>query len=146
MKGKTIGRIAVLVLAIAFVAGCATGAKGPSDADAVKALLGSWNTAMVAKNIDKIMATYAEDFAHDGYDYQGANKAALRKFVEECNQMGYFDGLEIASGNAATAIKGGVATITGIQCTNNQGTVTVGLTAKKSKAGWLITDMTIEGL
>ena len=146
MKGKLIGRIGALVLAIACVAGCATGGKGPSDAEAVKALLGSWNAALVGKSTDKIMAAYAEGFSHDGNDYQAADKAALRKFVDDCAQNGYFDGLQISLGDAVTTIKGDTATIAGIECVNYQGTVTIGLTAKKGKAGWLIADMTIEGL
>jgi hypothetical protein len=146
MKGKMVGRIGVLVLAIAYVAGCATGVKGPSDAELVKALLGSWKAAMLEKNVDKIMTVYAEGFSHDGFEYQAANKAAFRKFVEDCDHAGYFDGLQIAFDAAVTTIKGDVATVTGIRCDNYQGTVTIGLTAKKDKAGWLITDMTIEGL
>ncbi len=146
MKGKLVGWIGVLVLVIACVAGCATGGKGPSDAEAVQALLTSWKAVMAEKNIDKIVAMYAENFAHDGYDYQAADKAALRKFVDDCNQAGYFDGLEISFVAAQTAIKDGTATISGIQCDNSQGSVTVGFVAKKGKAGWLFTDMSIEGL
>jgi ketosteroid isomerase-like protein len=136
----------VLVLAIAYMAGCATSGKGPSDEESVKALLGSWKAALLEKNVDKILATYAEGFSHDGYEYQAVGKAALRKFVEDCNHAGYFDGLQIALTDAVTAIKGDMATISGIRGDNYQGTVTIGLTAKKDKAGWLITDMTIEGL
>lgn len=146
MKGKFIVCIGVLVLAAACVAGCATGGKGPSDAESVKALLASWKAVMFEKNADKIMATYAEGFSHDGSDYQAADKAALRKFVDDCKQAGYFDGLEISFVAAQTAIKGDTATISGIQCDNTQGTVTVAFVAKKGKTGWLFTDMSIEGL
>lgn len=38
------------------------------------------------------------------------------------------------------------ATVAGVQYKNDQGSVTVGLTARKGKTGWLITDMSIEGL
>ena len=146
MKGKLIGRIGVLVLVIACVVGCATYGKGPSDAEAVQALLASWKAVMLEKNVDKIMAMYAEGFSHDGYDYQAADKAALRKFVDDCNQAGYFDGLEISFVAAQTAIQGDAATISGIQCDNTQGTVTIAFVAKKGKAGWLFTDMSIEGI
>ena len=146
MKGKFIGWIGVLVLVIACAVGCATGGKGPSDAESVKALLASWKAAMLEKNADKIMATYAEGFSHEGNDYQAADKAGLRKFVDECKLAGYFDGLEISFAATETVIQGDAATISKIQCDNTQGTVTVALVAKKGKTGWSFTNMSIEGL
>jgi ketosteroid isomerase-like protein len=146
MKKKTVWQIGVLVLAVVAVVGCATSGKGPSDQELVKALLGSWKGAIIEKNADKILATYADDFTHDGPDYQAADKAGLRKFVAECDQAGYFDGVTISFDNAPTAIQGNAATISGIQFTNNQGSVTVEMTAKKGKTGWLIANMSIEGM
>ena len=146
MSTRSLWQVGVMVLAVLALIWCATGVKGPSDEELVKSLLTAWKGAILEKNADKIMAAYAESFAHDGYEYQAANKAALRKFIDECKLAGYFDGLQISLGEAVTAIKGDTATISGIPCTNYQGTVTIGLTAKKGKAGWLIADMTIEGL
>ena len=54
MKKKTVWQIGVLVLAVVAVAGCATGGKGPSDQELVKALLGSWKGAIIEKSADKI--------------------------------------------------------------------------------------------
>jgi hypothetical protein len=146
MKRKTVWQVGVLVLGIVFVFGCATGGKGPSDEELVKGLLTSWKGAILEKNADKIMATFAESFSHAGYEYQAADKAALRKFIDDCDRQGYFDGVKISFDTAATAIRGDTAIISGIDYTNSQGAVTVDLTAKKGKTGWLITDMTIQGL
>ncbi len=146
MKGRIVFGIGMAVLAALLVIGCATGGKGPSDEEQVQGLLSSWKSALLEKNTDRILATYADSFAHAGFDYQGADKKALRKFVEDCKQAGYYDGLELSWDKGATKIQGDTAIVSGIKATNYQGTVTIGLTAKKGKTGWLIADMSIEGL
>lgn len=146
MKQKTVWQIGVLLLTVVAVAGCATGGKGPSDQDLVQGLVTSWKGAILEKNFDKIMATCADNFSHDGSDYQAADKAALRKFIDVCDRQGYFEGVSISFDKAVTTIQGDTATISGIQYVNDKGTVTIALTAKKGKAGWLITNMNIEGL
>jgi len=146
MKEKTVRQIGVLVLAVVLAVGCASLGKGPSDKDQVQAMLGAWKAAAIEKNTDKMMALYSEEFSHSGSDYQAADKAALRKFSEECKQKGYFDGVEIATNNATINIQGNMATISGIDWTNNQGTAAIELTAKKGKTGWLIANMSIAGI
>ena len=146
MRTRSLWQVGVMLLAVLALIGCATGVKGPSDEELVKSLLTAWKGAILEKNADKMMAAFAEDFSHHGYEYEAADKAALRKFVDNCEQQGYFSGVEISFDGASTLIKGDTATVSGIQFKNDQGTVTVELKAKKGKAGWLIADMNIEGL
>lgn len=146
MKQKVVFQIAVLVLAVGLAAGCATVSKGPSDAVQVQNLLNAWKAAALEINIDKMMATFADSFSHNGSDYQAADKAALKKFAESNKEQGYFDGVTITLDGAATEIKGDTATITGVQWGISQGTVTINLTAKKTKTGWLFTDMAVIGI
>lgn len=146
MSTKTFCQMVVIALAAVALAGCATGGKGPSDEEQIQALVAAWKAAVIAKNTDAIMATCSEAFSHAGYEYDAADKAALREFVDDCDDMGYFDDVEISCDGASTAIDGASATVTGIEFSNNQGSVTVDLVLKKEKAGWLITDMTIHGL
>ena len=148
MKKNVLVMAGVLVLAVVVsVGGCATGGgKGPSDADAVQGLLGAWKAAILEKNADKMLATFSEGFSHKGYEYEAADKAALKDFIDDCEQQGYFDGVEVVLDNATTTIEGDTATVAGIQYVTDQGSATVDLTAKKDKSGWLITDMAIQGI
>jgi hypothetical protein len=131
------------------IGGCATSGgqcKGLSDEEAVQALLGSWKAAILEKNADKMLANFSESFAHKGYEYEAANKAALKAFVDDCEQQGYFDGVEVVLDDATTTINGAAATVAGIQYVTDQGSATIDLTLKKDKSGWLISDMAIQGI
>jgi ketosteroid isomerase-like protein len=136
-----LGMAAVLV-----TSGCATSGRVLSDTDQIDALLGEWKAAILAKHADRLMATYSENFAHDGYEYDAEDKAGLREYIEGSIDQGGFDDVEVSMENAEIAIEEGAATVYPIDYTNWEGSITIGLTLTKEKAGWLITDMAIEGL
>ena len=72
----------LLAVTAALVAGgCAI--VGGSDGDQIAALLGEWNEAILAKDSDRLMATYSENFAHDGYEYDAVDKAGVREYIED---------------------------------------------------------------
>ena len=106
MKQKVVCQVAVLVLTVGLAVGCSTMCKGPSDAEQVQNLLNAWKTGALEKNIDKIMATIADEFSHSGSDYQAADKAALKKFAESSKEQGYFEGVDISLDSAKTDIQG----------------------------------------
>lgn len=126
--------------------GCATTGSGVSDEDQIGAVLGQWKEGILAKDADKIMATYSENFAHDGYDYQGKDKAGLREFIESGIDEGRFDDVELKMEYTDIAIEEDTATVYPIDYTIWEGTVTIELILTKEDAGWLITDMAIEGM
>lgn len=126
--------------------GCATTGSGVSDEDQIGALLGQWKEAILAKDADKIMATYSENFAHDGYDYQARNKAGLREFIDGSIAQGAFDSVDVSMQYMTIKIEEDKATVYPIEYTNWEGSVTMKLVLAKERAGWLITDMAIEGL
>ena len=154
MKKNALVVVGVLVLAVVVcMAGCATSggqgqskSKGPADKEAVQKLLGAWKAAILEKNVDKMLVTFAESFSHKGYEYEAANKAALKAFIKDCEQQGYFKNAQISLDSATTTIQGATATVAGIQYVTDQGSATIDLTAKKDKSGWLITDMAIQGI
>jgi len=134
------------IAAILVTSGCATTGSGASDGDQIGALLGQWKAAVLAVDADKIMATYSENFSHDGYEYDAEDKAGLREYVEVSIAQGNFDDVEVYMEDADIAIEEGTATVYPIEYTNWEGTITIELTLTKEKAGWLINDMVIEGL
>jgi len=132
---------------VALVGGCATyGGGGASDEECIDTVLKAWEASILEVNVDKMMAIFSEDFSHDGYDYPAADKEALGEFIADGVEQGYFDGVEITFGDADIVIDGDTATVYPIDYVNDLGAVTVELVLKKEKAGWLISDMTIEGL
>ena len=134
------------ITAVLVAAGCATTGSGLSDEEQIHALLGQWKEGILAKDVDKLMATYSDDFAHDGYEYQAEDKAALREFLEGGIEQGTFDDVELNMEYTDIVIEDGTATVYPIEYTIWEGTVTIELTLAEEEAGWLITDMAIEGM
>jgi len=139
--GTLLGMAAVLI-----TGGCATTGGDASDSDQINALLGQWKEAVLAADADALMATHSENFAHDGYEYDAEDKAGLRDYIEDSIAQGGFDDVELYMEDVEIAIEGGSATVYPIEYTVPEGTITIELTLAKEQAGWLITDMAIEGL
>ena len=138
--------ILLAVAAVLVASGCATTGSGASDGDQIGALLEEWKAAILAEDADRILATYSENFAHDGDEYDAADKAGLREFIDWGIEGDRYADAEIDIEHAGIAIEEGTATVYPIEYTNWEGTVTIALNLTKEKAGWLITDMLIEGL
>jgi len=108
----------ILGMAVILVTGgCSTTGTGVSDADQIGALLGQWKVGILAADADKIMATYSENFAHDGYEYDAEDKAGLRKYIEDSIAQGGFDDVEVNMEDVDIAIEEGVATVYPIEYT-----------------------------
>ena len=138
--------ILLVMAAVLVTSGCATSGRGLSDTDQIGALLEEWKEAVLAVDAERILAIYSENFAHDGYEYDAEDKAGLREYIEGSIAQGGFDDVEVSMENAEIAIEEGTATVYPIMYTNWEGSITIGLTLTKEKAGWLITDMLLEGL
>jgi len=134
------------VAAVLITSGCATTGSGASDGEQISALLEQWKQAILAKNVDALMATYSENFAHDGYEYEAPDKAAFKEYIEGSIDMGGFDNVEVDLESANISIEDGKATVYPIDYTNWEGSIVIELTLAKEKQGWMITDMAIEGL
>jgi hypothetical protein len=132
--------------AVIVAGGCATTGSGMSDSEQIDVLLGKWQEAILAKDVDKLMATHSESFAHDGYDYEAENKAGLREYIEGSIDQGGFDDVEVSMEYTDIVIEEDTATVYPIEYTNWEGSITIELTLAREEAGWLITDMAIEGL
>lgn len=139
----TLHKLLVAGVAIVLVCGCAT-TKGPSDEELIAGVVEGWKTGMIAQNLDKVLVTYAETFAHP----EMADKAALKDFMQNAIDMGYLEGLEIDMADTKTTIDAAAktATVYPIGLTSNAGSVTIELTLTKGENGWLITMMNIEGM
>ncbi|NIA13744.1 MAG: hypothetical protein GWP08_06650 [Nitrospiraceae bacterium] len=146
MKKSTVLQGVVGVVIAMMAVGCATCGGGASDEEQIQALLAKWEQACVAADMDQLMATISDDFAHKGYEYEAADKEELAAFIEYSIDEGYLDGVEISFEDADVEIDGDTATIYPIDFLNDVGAATVELVAKKEKGGWIFVDMIIEGI
>ncbi|MCP4643876.1 MAG: nuclear transport factor 2 family protein [bacterium] len=137
----------LLALATVLVtSGCTTTAGGPSDDAQIAALLDQWKQAVLQADADKLMTTYSANFAHDGYDYDAEDKAALKAYIDGAISEGAFADVDVSVEDADVEIEEGVATVYPIDYTIAEGSIMIELTLTKESAGWLITDMLLEGM
>jgi hypothetical protein len=135
----------LLVLLALITVGCATSG-GASNEEQINALLGDWKAAILAIDLDDFMATYSANFAHDDYDYEAEDYAGLREYIETSMDEGGFDDVEVILEDMEIEIEDETAAVYPIDYVTPEGTLTIELTLTKEKAGWLITDMMLEGL
>ena len=130
------------VMIAVLAGGCAMSGGGPSDEEAVAAAYGAWKTALLAQDVEAMLAVISPNFSH----YEFGDKDGLKGFIEEAIDMGYLEDGEISDDDAETTIEEGKATIYPIDFSGAAGDVTIELTIAKEADGWLVTGMDIEGL
>ena len=140
-------RALVVVLAVVVAGGCAGTAKGPSDLELVTQQIENFKTALLAKDIDKVLATVSETFYHP----EVGDKAAARDIMKQGIDSGFTEGGQVDLTNMQVKIEKETATAYPIVASAAPGSVTVGLTLKKEKAkdgqlGWYITEINVEGI
>ena len=142
MKKSSIVKVSVVVLGAALMCGCATGPEGPTDEELIQARVTSFTEALLALDIDKLMATVSEDFYH----LEVGDKAAAKDFLEQGMDSGYIDDGEVELAALEIEIEGDAATAYPIELSAPVGSVTIGLTLTKEKEGWFITEIDVEGI
>lgn len=142
MKKSGIAKVSLCVLGIALVCGCATAPKGPTDAEMIQAQVEGFKAALLALDIDKLMATISEDFYHP----EVGDKASAKNYLQDAMDSGYLDDGEVDLDAAETAIEDDTATVYPIELSAPVGAVTIGLTLNKETGGWFISEIDVEGL
>lgn len=142
MKRTSMLKSVVCVGMAALLCSCAGLLKGPSDEDLVAQVVDSWKVGMSELNIDKLMATYSEDFETS----QVPDKDSLSQFLEGAMESGYLDDVEVILDDTETEIDGETATVYPIDIVSAAGEVSIELTLTKEEGGWMITGMEIEGV
>ncbi len=132
-------RLGTGVVAVVLVCGCAAMGRGPSDEELVSALIEKWKAAVVAQDIDALIALFSEN-------YEGAegDKYDTKLFLLEGKDMGYFEGIEVDLEGAETTIEGSTATAYPLAVKSAMTEAKIELRFAKESAGWTITGMDIE--
>jgi ketosteroid isomerase-like protein len=98
----------------AMLSGCAT---GPSDEEIISNSMVGWKAAFHAKDVDKMMAEYSEDYTGQN----GEGKESVREFLVYMKDQGGFDGATMNTDNAKIEVEGDKATVGPILYTGNWG-------------------------
>jgi len=136
LRRKIMNRSVILMLAVAMVAavligGCRT---GPSDEELIGATMADWKAALVAEDLDKVMAGYSENYASE----RGDGKEEIRQFMGTVFEQGWMDTTKVIFEEAETAIEGDKATFGPVKFTSDRGTMAIDYTLKKEDESWRI--------
>ena len=129
-------RSAMLTLAVGMVAavllgGCKT---GPSDKELIGTTMADWNTALVAKDLDKVMSAYSEGYTSE----RGDGKERVREFMTAVFDQGWLDNAKIDLEGAETTMEGDEAMFGPVKFTSDRGTMVINYTLKKEDETWRI--------
>ncbi len=136
-------RIGILTLGIVAalgLPGCTTGPEAVSDEEAIAAVTDEWTAAMIAHDVDRIMAVYSESFS----DADGNTKASFREFIADTIKQGMLNNLVVAREIAVLTIDGDTATYDGIGLNSDIGSLTLKLTFGREADDWKITSLVAE--
>jgi ketosteroid isomerase-like protein len=125
------------VLCVAVLAGCSSLGGGVDDATAITTAATKWSDALVAHDVDALMALYSEDFS----DADGNSKADMRDFLADIIDQGMLDDVEADMEDVVLTIDEDTARYDGIILTSAMGSVTVDLTFGREEDGWKIVSM-----
>ena len=131
-------RISVTVMAVMMVvlmgAGCAIGAKGPSDRELIMNTMNEWKAGLIAKDADQTMMAYSESFR----DGEGRGKAEMSAFLKEAISSGYLDSLMVDLETVQVTVNGEDATVNPVTLSGSAGSMTLNVSLKKEDGVWRI--------
>ena len=131
MNRSVILMLAVAMVAAVLVGGCGT---GPSDEELIGTTMADWRTALVAEDLDKVMAGYSEGYSSE----RGDGKEQIRQFIATVFEEGWLDNAKVIFEEAETAIEGDKATFGPVKFTSDTGAMTINYTLKKEDESWRI--------
>lgn len=108
--------------------------KGPSDEDLIKGALGTWKSALAAKNLDQLMGLYSETYK----DGEGRGKAEMKSFVADAISQGYLDEVKVDMDSVETTIESGKATTGPVYISSAAGSMTLSMAWAKEGDAWKI--------
>jgi len=127
-------------LGVLLLAGCAgSGAKGGmSDTEMIQEMLNNFKTSMEAKELEPVLAYFAEDLKTD----QGMDKAMWTQFLTDAKEQGFLDEMKINIADAEITIEGTKAKVEPVEAQGSFGLITFAYELEKRDGKWLITHQT----
>jgi ketosteroid isomerase-like protein len=138
MKKSGYAVIAVSVVFMGLMYGCAMLGGGISPEESISQALAVIKEGTLAKDIAKVMTVYSEDYM--GAD--GENKAATTDTLQGYVDQGYMDDIEVNIEDAVITVEGETATATPVGYTTNMGLMSFGYDFKKDPDGqWRVSSV-----
>jgi len=135
MGRSRLATVLAATLVVALVCGCATFGKGPSDEELIEQTLTAYNAAMVAQDIDKMMAAYSDDFEGEN----GESKEDIGELLGGAVDQGYLEDLEVNADECEIKIEGDKAAVGPVEYSSAMGSISIEYTMKKDADGcWRI--------
>jgi len=134
MKRSVILNLSLFVLAAFLVCGCQTLGVGPSDEELISTTMAEWKAALVAKDIDKLMAAYSENYVST----RGTGKDSIREFMARAFEQSFLDSVEVKIEDAQITIEGDKAAYGPVEFISDRGTFTLEYKLQKEDGAWLI--------
>lgn len=132
-------RVLVLSLALVLViaAGCATTSKGLSDEEQIKKQMEEGIANVKAKNFEAFEKTISESF------YAGVigDKKDLLAYLENADDMGFLDGIEIDVSEAEIVVEGDKGTVSPVYADGGFGSLGLSFEGAKENGVWMITGL-----
>ena len=133
MKKPVITNLGVAVLAAVLVCGCQSPG-GPSDEKLINTAMTDWKAAMAARDLDKIMAAYSENYV----SVRGGGKDSMRGFIKGAIERGLMDNVKVNLEKAETTVEQDKAEFGPVEFVSERGTFAVRYTLQKETGTWLI--------
>lgn len=134
-------KLAVLSVMLAVVAvlaaGCATTAKAPSDEELITKRIEEGVAAIKAKDFAAFNGMVSTAFSSSAV----GEKEDLLAYLENANDAGFLDEIEIDLAEAKTVVTGDKATVAPVTASGNFGSITLNFEGVKEKGVWVIANV-----
>jgi len=137
MCKSRIATVLVAAMLVALVCGCTILRRGPTDEELITRTVSDYHAALAAKDLDKMMAAYSEDFEGEN----GAGKDEIRQLLGGAIDGGYLDDLEVNDADCEIKIEGDTATVGPVEYSSALGSMSFEFTMKREADGvWRIVE------
>jgi ketosteroid isomerase-like protein len=140
MEKSVIVTLIVGVLTVTLMCGCMseTVGRGPSDEELINQMLSKWKAAILAQDIDMLMALHSESFK----SFEAPDKESQEAVMQNYFDAGYLDDAKVGLESAEIAIEGDKAKVTGVvlDVTVGEGRYPLTFGLQKEIGAWMIID------
>jgi hypothetical protein len=125
MKRTSCLRLTAALLVCLFFCGCRT---GPTDEELINTTMNNWKQAMIAQDIDAVMAVYSERFSSGEGD-----KKEMRESMEEAIEKGLLEDIDINLETVKLTITGNIAEFSHVKIIGDKGEKELGFILVKGR-------------
>lgn len=134
MTKSVILNLSLAVFVAVLVFGCQGVDHRVSSEQLISTTMAQWKASLLAKDLDKLMATYSENYVST----RGTGKDSIRERMARILERGFADSADVNIEGARTVIVGKMATFGPVELTSDRGTMSLEFILQKEKRNWLI--------